>query len=203
MADNVAITAGVGTNIASDDIGGVQYQRVKVSLGADGAAADLAPGQAEMANSVPVAIANNQSAVPVSGTFYQATQPVSLATAPALVAGTAVIGTTMDGGPSWTTVYTFTASTDATGGVDITAAPTGGQKIVVTDILISTDTAMYVSFLEETSGTEVGRVYLSASGLAQITPRAKWKLPVADKKLRIDASVAGNVAVTCWYYSEA
>ena len=30
MADNVAITEGVGTPIASDDVGGVQYQRVKL-----------------------------------------------------------------------------------------------------------------------------------------------------------------------------
>lgn len=36
-----------------------------------------AQGQALMAASVPVAIASNQSAVPVSGTFWQATQPVS------------------------------------------------------------------------------------------------------------------------------
>lgn len=36
MADNVAITAGAGTTIASDDIGGVQHQRVKVGSGADG-----------------------------------------------------------------------------------------------------------------------------------------------------------------------
>ena len=49
-------------------------------------------GQAAMAASMPVAIANNQSAVPVSGTFWQTTQPVSLATAPALVAGTANVG---------------------------------------------------------------------------------------------------------------
>jgi hypothetical protein len=34
-------------------------------------------GQATMANSRPVVIASNQSAVPVSGTFWQATQPVS------------------------------------------------------------------------------------------------------------------------------
>lgn len=34
-------------------------------------------GQAPMAASMPVAIASNQSAVPVSGTFWQATQPVS------------------------------------------------------------------------------------------------------------------------------
>ena len=36
-----------------------------------------AQGQAAMAASMPVVIASNQSAVPVSGTFWQATQPVS------------------------------------------------------------------------------------------------------------------------------
>ena len=40
-------------------------------------------GQAVMASSVPVAIASNQSAVPVSGTFWQTTQPVSLTALPA------------------------------------------------------------------------------------------------------------------------
>jgi hypothetical protein len=39
-------------------------------------------GQATMANSSPVVIASNQSAVPVSGTFWQATQPVSAASLP-------------------------------------------------------------------------------------------------------------------------
>lgn len=54
MADNVAITAGSGTAIAADDIGSVWYQRVKLSVGADGSATDAslaapvptAPGQA-------------------------------------------------------------------------------------------------------------------------------------------------------------
>lgn len=40
MADNVAITAGTGTSIAADDIGGVMHQRVKVSHGDDGSATD-------------------------------------------------------------------------------------------------------------------------------------------------------------------
>ncbi len=40
MADNVAITAGAGTSIATDDIGGVQYQRTKLSWGQDGVAVD-------------------------------------------------------------------------------------------------------------------------------------------------------------------
>jgi len=37
MADNVPITPGTGANIATDDIGGVNYQRIKLTLGADGA----------------------------------------------------------------------------------------------------------------------------------------------------------------------
>ena len=40
MADNVAITAGAGTSIATDDIGGVQYQRIKMNWGPDASATD-------------------------------------------------------------------------------------------------------------------------------------------------------------------
>lgn len=39
MADNVAITAGSGTNIAADDVSSVYYQRVKLDYGDDGSAA--------------------------------------------------------------------------------------------------------------------------------------------------------------------
>jgi hypothetical protein len=41
MADNVAVTAGSGVSIAADDIGGVHHQRVKLSIGVDGTAADV------------------------------------------------------------------------------------------------------------------------------------------------------------------
>lgn len=71
MAENVAITAGSGTTVATDEvtINGalVQVQRVKIALGADNTySGDLGPGQTTMANSLPVAIASNQTAVPVS-----------------------------------------------------------------------------------------------------------------------------------------
>lgn len=79
MADNVAITAGSGTSIATDDIGGVHHQKVKLEFGvADSAtlvsATDPLPvtvsntnanGQATMANSSPVVLASNQSPVSV------------------------------------------------------------------------------------------------------------------------------------------
>jgi hypothetical protein len=52
MADNVAITAGTGTNVAADDIGSVFYQRVKLSLGADGAAVDAIAGNGAVSTAV-------------------------------------------------------------------------------------------------------------------------------------------------------
>lgn len=40
MADTVAITAGSGTSIATDDVSGVHYQRIKRTVGGDGSATD-------------------------------------------------------------------------------------------------------------------------------------------------------------------
>lgn len=63
MADNVAITAGSGTTIAADDIGGVLHQRVKISQGADGVGVDVSsasPLQVTGANGTfPVSMATN------------------------------------------------------------------------------------------------------------------------------------------------
>lgn len=52
MADNVTIKDGAGANagVATDDIGGVHYQRVKIALGADGTAVD-----ASATNPIPTA----------------------------------------------------------------------------------------------------------------------------------------------------
>jgi hypothetical protein len=71
MTDNVTITPGTGATIATDDVGGAQYQRVKIGLGADGSATDAVGG---------------------SGTVSSAVQRVTLATDVALPAGTNLLG---------------------------------------------------------------------------------------------------------------
>lgn len=163
MADNVSITAGSGTTIATDDVGGVQYQRVKIGVGADGSATDVS------------------SAAPL---------PAS------------------DNGPGWTQVFgvsgaVFT-SADASTAAAVTDAPTGGQKLVIDDIIFSVgSTAMQVDFEIETAGTNFLTFYCAADTSYQFTPRGKFKLPTADKKLMVDTSAAGNIAVTVWYHSEA
>jgi hypothetical protein len=140
----------------------------------NGIAAGIA-GQEIMANSLPVVIASDQSAVE-----------------------------TQDGGPAWETEHQVTNSADMTGAADVTGDPTVGQHIIVTDVVISVGTVMNVTLLEETSGTVVGGpYYLPANGTVQITPRGEWRLPIADRRLRADASVAGNITVEIWYHSEA
>lgn len=61
MADNVPITAGVGTSVATDDVGGVHYQRIKVDLGGDGAASPLVRGQQVGASSIPIVFASDSA----------------------------------------------------------------------------------------------------------------------------------------------
>jgi hypothetical protein len=76
MTDNVSITAGTGTVISTDDVGGgIQVQRVKIQQGADGSATDVssaAPLQVTLANH-----SANATAVKVDGSAV--TQPASIA----------------------------------------------------------------------------------------------------------------------------
>ena len=89
MADNVGYTPGTGATVAADEIAGVLHQRVKIGIGTDGSATDVSSS-----NPMPVTgtvtantgltqpltdVQLRAAAVPVSGTFFQATQPVSIA----------------------------------------------------------------------------------------------------------------------------
>lgn len=79
MADNLAITAGSGTTIAADDVGpGVLYQRVKISVGADGSATDMTAGSGAIAAGTPrVTLATDSPGVTAVGqTTAAASLPV-------------------------------------------------------------------------------------------------------------------------------
>jgi hypothetical protein len=56
MSDNVGYTPGVGATVAADEIGGVLYQRVKLTSGEDGTATDVSE-----AAPLPVADADSGS----------------------------------------------------------------------------------------------------------------------------------------------
>jgi hypothetical protein len=118
MADNYLFDAGTGSTAAGDDVGGVMYPRVKMALGADGAFdMDVDSGQQTMANSVPVAIASNQSAIPITDNSGSITVDGSVS---AVAAGDVASGASDSGNPV------------KTGGVAKTSNPTAvtdGQRV--------------------------------------------------------------------------
>lgn len=117
MADNLTAPAS-GSVLATDEIAGVHYPRTKLSIGADGVAVDVSA-----AAPLPVGVVGT---VPVSGTFYQATQPVSAASLP-LPAGAATSAKqdAIVAAISGATYYPGTQPVSGTVGVSGSVAVTG------------------------------------------------------------------------------
>lgn len=125
MADNIAVTAGSGTTIAADDIGGVLYQRVKISQGADGSGTDVssaAPLQVSLANH-----AANATAVKVDGSA--ATQPVSIASVPSHAVTNAGTFVTQENGAALTSMQLMDDVVATLGTTTYTEATTKGNII--------------------------------------------------------------------------
>jgi hypothetical protein len=201
MADDIDITPGTGATVATDDVGGKHYQKIKVAIGADGAVDGLLEQPVTNAElrAAAVEVSDGGSSLTVDG---------SVSITGALPAGTNAIGSTKDGGAGWTSSFGVSGarviSADASGSdVAITAAPASGQKLVITDVLVSVPSALRVDLKEETSGTVLATAYLPDNGTWQFTPRGQFKLATADKRLMIGTSAAGTVTATAFYFSEA
>jgi hypothetical protein len=114
-----------------------------------------------------------------------------------------------DNGPAWTSVWgvsnaPVTSANMSGADADLTAAPTVGQKWVITDVVVSADAAMTVTIKEESSGLVMFTiVFGTGGGYAQITPRSKRKLAVANKKVVGRTTASGNVSILVGAYSEA
>src|ERR1019366_52903 len=108
-------------------------------------------GQALMAASSPVVIASNQSAIPVTGTFFQATQPISgtvtanQGTSPWVVslASTTITGTVAV--TQSTSPWITTANIGTTGGLALDATLTGGTQQAIALGAVTTAAPVYTT----------------------------------------------------------
>jgi len=109
MADNIDVTPGSGKTVATDDVSGVQFQKIKIDVGADGVSAPLSA-----TDTVPTTIYS-------SGTEVDFTAPVE-------VLGSGVAGTPATGVVTVQGVASMTPL--MTGGVYNTASPSlsNGQE---------------------------------------------------------------------------
>lgn len=196
MADNLSITPGSGKVVAADDVGGIFHQRVKISVGGDGSAADLDYGQENMAGSLPVVLANNQTDVPITldGEAVDTELPAAVAladgaanpTAPAVGAVLLLYnGSTLDRqrGNTELTLLSSAARTATTSSTDqvnynargvmvffsITAIP-GTDTVTLTieakDPIAGTYEALLAGVAESATGTKCYLVYPGASAAA-------------------------------------
>ena len=117
--------------------------------------------------------------------------------ASALPAGSNIIGAVKKDKINYTIVNKHVSSADATGGVTIWD-PTSGKKFVVTDLIISTDTAMTVTIKD--GATNIMVLYLAANGGAVSNFQTPLESSTADNNLTVTASTAGNIAVTATGY---
>lgn len=156
MADNVSIpTAGTAAAIAADDIASVLYQRVKLSLGADGSAVDAVAG---------------------SGVVGTGVQRVVLATDVALPAGTNLLGSMsaklgtdaiMDGITPLTPKFAAIAASSS--GDNTLVAAVASKKLRVLSYTLVAAGAVTCRFEDGAGGTaKSGVMSLAANGVLSV-----------------------------------
>lgn len=112
-----------------------------------------------------------------------------------------------DAGTAWPTQWGVgnapVTSADMSGAAtNVTESPESGKKLVIDDILVSSDTALKFTFTEQTTGYVVAHIRVPANGTMQLTFRGRRRLSTADKKLFCQTSAAGNVEILVGHHSE-
>lgn len=159
MADNVAVTPGTGATFATDDIGGIQYPRVKISQGADGSGTDVS-------SAAPLNVTLANGTVPSHAVTNAGTFAVQVTSAPS----TAVT----NAGTFATQVSSIAAGTNNIGDVDVLtlggqtpAYGSGANGSTVLRVGLATDSPGVIA--TGTAGTASSTV-LTTQGIASMTP---------------------------------
>jgi len=184
MADTIKITEGVGTTIATDDVGGEHYQKVKI---ADGTAD----------SSTALEVATEDSAAKTTGLQgmgkYDSTKPTAVGDGDAVTILTDQYGRLLRGVEPQRFQATITSS-DATSPTQV-KAKTASNKMYILSLIVSTDTAMNIQFQDDagTPNVLIEQMYFAANAEAPLVVDTNQDLDVV-------ASAAGNISVTVTGY---
>ena len=208
MADNTTLNVGTGGDvIATDDIGGVKYQRVKVNFGADGASADVSD-----ANPLPIEISDGTNLLAVDTAYADnETNTRNHLNVGANTQG--FNGTTWDRVRSTTTTFKCATYTAAQTGTALWT-PAAGKAVVVTSIQIQSygttagTCAVWFGASADTAytrGTDAPIFDGEFVPTATNKPGFAMNFPVgnrgtADYVLRVTTTNAQSVTVNVWGY---
>jgi hypothetical protein len=189
VADNTTIDAGSGGDvIATDDIGGVKYQRVKISQGADGSATDVGIGGGTEATALRVTIASdstgvlsiddNGAAITVDGTVTANLGATDTAALAAIETAVEILDNAVSGNEMQ---------------VDIVSAPTVTVDNAGT-FAVQADTELTTGDLDTGAGTDTRAVVGlagTASGGAQLIPGSSTDGLLVNLGSNNDVTVSG------------
>lgn len=146
---------------------------------------------------------------PAGGGATEAKQNTQITAEQAIQALLGGTGSLKDNGPAWTSVHGVgsvpVTSADMTTAANISDVPTAGQKLVITDLFLSSEVETNITIRCETTDVVIaGPFFMAAGSSVQHTPRSRaWKTATANKKLQAIAADAGAVTVDVHYFSEA
>lgn len=186
MADNVSITtAGTATAIAADDIASVLYQRMKLSLGADGTAVDAVAGAGVVGTGVQRVVLASDEDLPAG---------VNLLGSVSAKLGTDAI---MDGVTALTPKFAAIAASSS--GDNTLVAAVSAKKIRVLSYTLVAAGAVTCRFEDGAGGTaKSGQMSLPANGILSVQFSAVGHFETtANTLLNLElggaVSVAGHV----------
>ncbi len=194
MTDNVNITPGVGALVAADDVGGVLFQRVKVTWGPDGTAndADTASGKG-----LPVQIRDSSgSELAVSGNPFRI-DPTGTTPQPASQSGTWDI-TDISGTISLPTGAATAANQTAVQGTTGGAVPSRGTLVQGSDgtnarNLSTTSAGVLKVDVSATAGNSTA-IKVDGSAVAQpVSPSLKTTSSLTNANVSISSSGENTV----------
>ncbi len=222
MADNIAVSAGSGTTVATDDIGGVHYQRVKLALGADGTANDASVGAGAVGTGTQrITLASDDPAVvalqlldnAISGSEMQVDIITSAlpdgamteATGQAIIAAIEAPVTELPQTPLLTTSdLTSVHVTRSTSGETSAVSATASQTTRVHMVTILVAGAVTVELLDGSAGTSLRKwVFPDKGGFFSGFVERPLAKTTANTALYVKTSAAVAVDVTLDYEKSA
>lgn len=179
MADNTLQTA--SANMATDDIGGVHYQRVKATFGVDGTATDVSP-----VNPFPVMMPDALATGTITATDSVVAAPGGTG---AFVTGASTAGSIVSiacpgGDSAWVIQITglttgnvyFEASLDSTNGTDGNWIAVNGRQTGVVNTVLANNATTSGLYRGNTSGIK----YLRARQVGTLTGTPAIRIGISD-----------------------
>lgn len=149
-------------------------------------------GQKAMAASTPVVLASDQSSLPVTGTFFQATQPVSGTT----TGNQGVPNTAANGWPVKVTDGTNTLTMDGDGAANVsiqgsttaavTSVPGSGTNVTLLTSNSGRDMASFYNNSTSYAYLKMGATASTSSFSVKISPSGLYELPVPAYAGQVD-----------------